>query len=122
MENPATWGRAEQIIHDIIVEQGRHHAAVRAGTERPIMGFSTVKLITNALRAEGLLQQMVDADGHCDVCGTFLDGAGCPVCDGDAYPPPPAFAHDPTVCISKDPTPGTLHALRCPAYKSENPA
>lgn len=52
MENPMSWGKAEHVVSDAIKQAER-------GREEMRMGFSMVKQITNALRAEGLL---VDAE------------------------------------------------------------
>lgn len=48
MENPATWGRAEKTVDEALRKAGQ---AKRLG----VYGLSTVRQITDALRAEGLL-------------------------------------------------------------------
>ncbi len=55
MENPSTWGEAERIVSDVLYESARHQAAVRLGTEEPIIGLSIARQITDALRKAGLL-------------------------------------------------------------------
>jgi hypothetical protein len=49
MENPATWGKAERIIHDTL------HQAETYETGMPIRGLSRARQVADALRAEGLL-------------------------------------------------------------------
>ena len=49
MENPATWGKAEQIVSDALNEAA-------AQRRRMVMGLSTVRQITDALRREGYLE------------------------------------------------------------------
>ena len=49
MENPATWGDAENIINNAIVQ---HHYATQNGTT----GLSLPRTITDALRNAGLLR------------------------------------------------------------------
>lgn len=50
MENPATWGRAEHIVQDVL----RRREDSRASGEFRC-GLSLARQITDALRAEGLL-------------------------------------------------------------------
>ena len=53
MENPATWGRAEHIISEVVTKHRRNMA--RPPTEMRI-GASLPKMITTALRDEFLLK------------------------------------------------------------------
>lgn len=56
MENPATWGKAEQIIHKILLDNFERNLA------RPLeamCGLSVERRIADALRDEGLL---IDGD------------------------------------------------------------
>lgn len=48
MEDPSSWGRAERVVHEALrqVEQNRREMR---------MGLSAERLITDALRREGLL-------------------------------------------------------------------
>lgn len=94
MENPATWGKAEHIIHDT------YEAAFTAQLQGHV-GGSIAMQIANALRAEGLLVEEVhsvkpDANwehGYCPQCqhpkrGYHDDPArGCTMpLDGDGLP------------------------------------
>lgn len=52
MENPATWGVAENVIHDAIVKD--HYAK----QEKPgLCGLSLPRQIADALRKAGLLKE-----------------------------------------------------------------
>lgn len=55
MENPATWGKAEQLVNEIIRwdVESRGEGQFRAG-------YSLARQITDALRAEGLLVEEED--------------------------------------------------------------
>lgn len=53
MENPATWGEAERVIHDALAECERADAEGRVGASRPAK-------IARALREAGLLAE----EGH----------------------------------------------------------
>jgi len=46
MENPATWGEAERVVHEVLIQ--RSTGEIR-------MGLSKERRIVNALRARGLL-------------------------------------------------------------------
>jgi len=48
MENPATWGRAEHVIHRAITEWFE-------GRDQGVVGLSQTRFIADALRNEGLL-------------------------------------------------------------------
>lgn len=48
MENPATWGKAEHVVHRALVE-------AEEALDRGVIGLSKVRQITDALRREGLL-------------------------------------------------------------------
>jgi hypothetical protein len=50
MENPATWGRAEHVVSEALAQSDKNRLERR-------MGFSTTRLITDALRREGLLHE-----------------------------------------------------------------
>lgn len=50
MENPATWGKAERLVHLAIRS---HHNAQAAG----FTGLSLVRTITDVLRDAGLLRE-----------------------------------------------------------------
>lgn len=50
MENPATWGRAEHVVSEALAQSDKNKLERR-------MGFSTTRLITDALRREGLLHE-----------------------------------------------------------------
>jgi hypothetical protein len=52
MENPATWGRAEQVISTVILE----HWQEMSVAER-MAGLSLERKIADRLRAEGLLRE-----------------------------------------------------------------
>jgi hypothetical protein len=56
MENPATWGRAEHIVDDVLANDDANR---RKPPEQMLVGASRAKQICDALRAEGLL---TDAD------------------------------------------------------------
>lgn len=56
MENPATWGEAERIVHDTLYRHAEHQIAVRTGAEKPVIGLSLARQITDALRTAGLLE------------------------------------------------------------------
>ena len=57
MENPATWGAAENVIHNAIVKD---HYAMQA--EPGLCGFSLPKQIADALRTAGLLTEKVRSE------------------------------------------------------------
>jgi len=48
MENPATWGEAERVVSDAL-------DAAHEARERGVVGLSTVRQITDALRKAELL-------------------------------------------------------------------
>lgn len=48
MENPATWGKAEKVVHDEYVKWWEDR-------EKMMCGLSLERRITDALRREGLL-------------------------------------------------------------------
>jgi len=50
MENPATWGRAERVVDEAL----RKHAEMMA---KHYCGLSDVRMVTDALRAAGLLKK-----------------------------------------------------------------
>ena len=50
VENPQTWGHAEHIVNRALEQ---HEAGKRQG----VIGLSVVRKITDALRAEGLLNE-----------------------------------------------------------------
>ena len=50
MENPATWGRAERIVHEALKRQ-------QEAVARGLVGLSQARTVTDALRAEGLLKE-----------------------------------------------------------------
>lgn len=50
MENPATWGPAEHVVRRALEEAERQRQA-------GVVGLSTVRLITDSLREEGLLEE-----------------------------------------------------------------
>jgi hypothetical protein len=52
MENPATWGDAENVIHNAIT---KHHYAMTV--EPGLCGLSLPRQIADALRAAGLLKE-----------------------------------------------------------------
>jgi hypothetical protein len=52
MENPATWGTAENVIHNVIVKD---HYAKQEGE----VGLSLPRQIADALREAGLLKEDV---------------------------------------------------------------
>lgn len=59
MENPATWGAAERIIHSVRVQhEEMMHLKV------PVFGLSLERQITDALRQAGLLREETDDGGH----------------------------------------------------------
>lgn len=53
MENPATWGRAERIVNNVLDSYAVDQ--VRPEEHRTVIGLSVERQITDALRAEGLL-------------------------------------------------------------------
>lgn len=55
MENPATWGKAEEIVNDVILAEWDQQRR-----EEFTVGLSLTRQITDALRAAGLLIEEVD--------------------------------------------------------------
>ena len=56
MENPASWTKAEWIVHDALEEAAQARA-------RGVAGLSTTRLITSALQQAGLLRTDLPALG-----------------------------------------------------------
>jgi len=52
MENPATWGEAEKVIHDVMMKD--HYAKQE---EPGLCGLSLPRQIADALRKAGLLKE-----------------------------------------------------------------
>jgi hypothetical protein len=50
MENPATWGHAEHVVSEALQRADDNRREMR-------MGLSATRLITDALRREGLLHE-----------------------------------------------------------------
>ncbi len=59
MENPATWGEAERIVNETLCSAYEDRAA-------GVIGLSTARRVTDALRTAGLL---TDEPGVCVKCG-----------------------------------------------------
>lgn len=55
MENPATWGPAEKVIRQALDED--HQARL---SPEPVIGLSLPRLIADALRKEGLLDERAE--------------------------------------------------------------
>ena len=51
MENPATWGAAERVVHDVITEHFAHQDAGET-----LCGLSLERQITDAMRKAGLIE------------------------------------------------------------------
>lgn len=69
MENPATWGPAEKLVHAVISEWQANHDAVN-----PVIGLSLERQITMALHDSGMLTDL--HYGKQDVYSGFLEGEG----------------------------------------------
>lgn len=50
MENPATWGEPERVIHDV-------HEQWHRGRDEGVVGWSLAKSVADALRKAGLLNE-----------------------------------------------------------------
>lgn len=50
VENPATWGRAERVVAEAMRQADEGH-------EQGLVGLSTIRQITDALRAADLLKE-----------------------------------------------------------------
>lgn len=77
MENPATWGKAEQVVHDVRLKWEEDR-------ENVVLGLSLERRITNALRQEGLLLNEDDCP-NCKGMGsdpTFGNDVPCYTCGG----------------------------------------
>lgn len=94
MENPATWGKAEHVVHEAL----RVADAVRMDF---VCGLSVERQITDALRAAGLLREdsvllpidIVEALIKVPVCGVCMGIS--PSWDGhDANPPCIGYARE----------------------------
>jgi hypothetical protein len=73
MENPATWGDAENVIHNAIVKD---HYAKQGGK----VGLSLARQIADALREAKLLNEVPVACGNCGIpylAFTFRFCRGC---------------------------------------------
>lgn len=57
MENPATWGPAEKIVHDVLNEQDNILPRLRPSPGEVLCGLSLERQITDALREAGLLKE-----------------------------------------------------------------
>jgi hypothetical protein len=82
MENPATWGRAEQVVASALLKW-------REAKIRGVIGLTDVRAVTDALRAEGLLapRTCTCAVTNCgpDACNCTTPIMDCPVhADSDA--------------------------------------
>ena len=55
-ENPATWGKAEYVVQDVLKEDD-HQRSLEAITGEYLCGLSLTRRITDALRAAGLLSK-----------------------------------------------------------------
>jgi hypothetical protein len=55
MENPATWGRAERIVRNVLTNFYDNQARAVTDPAKIMVGLSLERQITDALRAEGLL-------------------------------------------------------------------
>jgi hypothetical protein len=66
MENPATWGAAERIVHEVIM---KHFSAerIRGG----FCGLSLERQITDALREAGQIQASTPPDFYDDLAKQF---------------------------------------------------
>lgn len=75
MENPATWGPAEKIVYETLVQAEKDD-------EKGLFGLSRAKKICNALAAAGLLiEPITKVEGICETCGCTLKKNGsCPWC------------------------------------------
>lgn len=70
MENPASWGKLERVIHDALREYD-------AEQERGVIGASRAAVVATALRREGLVQEEASrnsASGSGAVNSEVLDG------------------------------------------------
>lgn len=59
MENPATWGRAEKIVNRALTDAMSDHA-------RGVIGLSTARRITDALKQAGLLSEYSEDESYED--------------------------------------------------------
>lgn len=66
MENPATWGAAERVVHDVLQ---RHRALQESGEFQA--GLSLERKITDALREAGQIQASTPPDFYDDLAKQF---------------------------------------------------
>lgn len=57
MENPATWGLAENTVRDVLAEFFENKAKPITDESKTICGLSLERQITDALRKTGLLKE-----------------------------------------------------------------